>query len=166
MDQINSYPLVNHFNPSVSHLSQVSSIPSEIQDKVNDLVLYEIERDGITNRYQILVFPHLNCTSFLQEFLQFFLINSTIRNGNGDLSRMGFPFCLVSFQIGSLAKYMDDCEDVYLPTYVRREHTEFSQLRKCIYLFFDTHIGRGHEILQCKIENITLGNILSSRTLK
>jgi len=33
-------------------------------------------------------------------------------------------------------------------------------------MFFDTHIGRGAKIMSTKIEQITLSNILSSKTLK
>jgi len=86
--------------------------------------------------------------------LQFFLINSTIRNDYADavsidnlprINRKGFPFCLVSFQIGTILDgVMDEPDNVYLPNYAK---DPWSVEGMCIYMFFDTHIGRGHQIL-------------------
>lgn len=52
-------PFKCFFDETVSYLSNVSGLPSSLADKIQDFKKFELSRDAITSRYQILAFPYL-----------------------------------------------------------------------------------------------------------
>ncbi|EAR86471.2 hypothetical protein TTHERM_00030520 (macronuclear) [Tetrahymena thermophila SB210] len=183
-------PFKCFFDDQVSYLSQISSLPSKITTKIADLKKYDISRDGITSRYQILIFPYLDkCQEFVFQFLSFFLRNSFFRQPPSEkelgeivsenpldeipcqrLSSKGFPFCLVSFYIGSHTSEINDEQDEqYLSNYLN-DAIKFDKLinddklQKSIYLFFDTYIGRGQDTLSKQLD-LALTEFLSDGCL-
>ena len=52
------------FDEYVSYLLECKSIPDKITNKFEDYKKYDISREGITSRYQILVLPNLEDANF------------------------------------------------------------------------------------------------------
>jgi hypothetical protein len=124
---------------------------------------YNLSREGITSRYQILVFPNIDCQDFTSDFLSYFLHNSIFSSQSLSLKisqRHQFPFCLIGFYTGmysdSLFQY--HTENNYVAKYIlnpqllAKEISRAGGFQRAIFMIFDSYIGHGDKILTDVLE--------------
>jgi len=163
------------FEKNIAVMKHISSIPEDVFALVKDYKSYEISRFGITKRYQILIFPCLDDEMFLSEFLSYFMKNSCFSQESlPKIKGNHFAFHLLALHISAYTPAISDEENELFcfSSYLQNCHEFFRQVdannvKRYIYMFFDTYIGEGAHILGDVVLDVkVLNNVLSERCVK
>ena len=134
--------LGNFFDREFSYLlkTEISSIPNEIKEKLIDKKNYEISREGVTTRYQMIVLPFFERHNFNVDLLCYFLRNSIF----SPKQNQSFPYLLIGFLIGTLTENLVQNENNNIfnfPSYMKNGQLTIIKrkklFKKCIFLMFD-----------------------------
>ena len=166
--------LGNLFEESISVMKPILSIPEEVSLNFKDFKEYEISRHGITKRYQILIFPYIDERIFLSEFLNYFLKNSSFTQETiPNLKKNYFPFYLLGLHISAYTPAIsDEDNDLFcISNYLQNQNEllrqiDSSNMKRCIYMLFDTYVGEGSQILGDVVLDAKICNILSEFCVK
>lgn len=163
------------FDENFAQMSHVGCLPEDVYYSFKDSKEYELSRHGITKRYQILIFPYLDDELFIAEFLAYFLKNSYMSSETlSKKEKDYFSFHLLGMHISAFTPVFADkdeemfCYSSYLDnSYELMRQIETNNIRRCIYMLFDTYLGEGSHILgDVVLDEKIYNNVLSELCIK
>lgn len=154
------------FDENISLMQPISSLPEDVYNDFKDFKAYELSRFGITKKFQILIFPFLDDELFLSEFLGYFMRNSCFSKENpSKIKGDHFSFHLIGIHISAYTPAISDeetdmfCTSSYLlNSNELRRQIENHNMKRCIYMIFDTYIGEGSQILSDVVLDVKINN--------